>query len=51
MIKKIVFFFLFSGLILFFYNYTKELKIESEKNFAIEDIDSIEKIFLSDKKL
>ena len=50
MIKKFLFFFLFSGLILFFYNYTKELKIESEKKFAIEDINSIDKIFLSDRK-
>ena len=50
MIKKFLFFFLFSGLILFFYNYTKELKTESEKKFAIEDIGSIDKIFLSDRK-
>ena len=50
MIKKILFILISFFVIFLFYNNNQKLKREAEKNFAIENIDEINKIFLSDRK-
>ena len=50
MIKKILFILISFFVIFLFYNNNQKLKSEAEKNFAIENIDEINKIFLSDRK-